>query len=144
MVVEHRAKLEFHTPCERQTSLELASFSPLQRVAGLSCPEPAFFFPPLQAGEGQGGGVMTESPKNRSSRRLTIKILRHNPQDPESEPRFESYEIDEAPGMTLFIALNQIRDEQAPSLQFDFVCRAGICGSCGMLINGRPGWPVAR
>ena len=22
---------------------------------------------------------------------------------------------------------------------FDFVCRAGICGSCGMLINGRPG-----
>src|SRR4029450_8349665 len=26
-----------------------------------------------------------------------------------------------------------------PSLQFDFVCRAGICGSCGMMINGRPG-----
>jgi len=76
---------------------------------------------------------------DQSARRLTIKILRHNPQDPESEPRFESYEIDEAPGMTLFIALNQIRDEQAPSLQFDFVCRAGICGSCGMLINGRPG-----
>jgi fumarate reductase iron-sulfur subunit len=23
-------------------------------------------------------------------------------------------------------------------LQFDFVCRAGVCGSCGMLINGRP------
>ncbi|MEE4108991.1 MAG: fumarate reductase iron-sulfur subunit, partial [Halieaceae bacterium] len=28
---------------------------------------------------------------------------------------------------------------QDPSLSFDFVCRAGICGSCGMLINGRPG-----
>ena len=41
--------------------------------------------------------------------------------------------------MTLFLALNEIRDTQAPSLQFDFVCRAGICGSCGMLINGRPG-----
>lgn len=40
--------------------------------------------------------------------------------------------------MTLFIALNEIRETQDPSLQFDFVCRAGICGSCGMIINGRP------
>jgi hypothetical protein len=31
------------------------------------------------------------------------------------------------------------RDPGSPSLQVDFVCRAGICGSCGMLINGRPG-----
>jgi fumarate reductase iron-sulfur subunit len=41
--------------------------------------------------------------------------------------------------MTLFIALNLIRDEQEPGLAFDFVCRAGVCGSCAMLINGRPG-----
>jgi fumarate reductase iron-sulfur subunit len=41
--------------------------------------------------------------------------------------------------MTLFIALSDIRENQDPSLQFDFVCRAGICGSCGMIINGRPG-----
>jgi len=40
--------------------------------------------------------------------------------------------------MTLFIALNEIRQTQDPSLQFDFVCRAGICGSCGMIVNGRP------
>ena len=37
-----------------------------------------------------------------------------------------------------FIALTEIRDKLDASLQFDFVCRAGICGSCGMLINGRP------
>jgi fumarate reductase iron-sulfur subunit len=41
--------------------------------------------------------------------------------------------------MTLFIALNEIREKQDASLQFDFVCRAGICGSCAMVINGRPG-----
>ena len=40
--------------------------------------------------------------------------------------------------MTLFIALNEIREHQDASLQFDFVCRAGICGSCAMVINGRP------
>src|SRR3990172_1404765 len=71
-------------------------------------------------------------------RRLTIHILRYNPQDPESVPHLQAYELEEAFGMTLFIALNEIREKQDPSLQFDFVCRAGICGSCGMVVNGRP------
>jgi fumarate reductase iron-sulfur subunit len=51
----------------------------------------------------------------------------------------QRYELEEADGMTLFIALNEIREKQDPSLQFDFVCRAGICGSCGMMVNGKPG-----
>lgn len=71
-------------------------------------------------------------------RRLKIGVLRYNPQQPGSVPRIQTYEIEEAEGMTLFIALNEIREKQDPSLQFDFVCRAGICGSCGMVINGRP------
>src|SRR5262249_46326905 len=77
-------------------------------------------------------------PAAGTPRRLRISILRYNPQDPESRPRLEPYEIEEGEGMTLFIALNDIRAKYDPSLQFDFVCRAGICGSCGMLINGRP------
>jgi len=72
-------------------------------------------------------------------RRLNIRILRYNPQDAGSEPRVETFELDEADNMTLFIALNEIRENLDASLQFDFVCRAGICGSCAMLINGRPG-----
>ena len=72
-------------------------------------------------------------------RRLTFQILRYNPHDPSSAPRMQRYELEEADSMTLFIALNEIREKQDPSLQFDFVCRAGICGSCGMMINGRPG-----
>ena len=71
-------------------------------------------------------------------RRLKISVLRFNPQQAGSVPRMQTYEIDEADGMTLFIALNEIREKQDASLQFDFVCRAGICGSCGMMINGRP------
>jgi fumarate reductase iron-sulfur subunit len=50
----------------------------------------------------------------------------------------ESFRLEETESMTLYIALNQIREEQDPSLQFDFCCRAGICGSCAMLINGKP------
>ena len=73
------------------------------------------------------------------SRTLTFHIFRHTPADPNSVPRMDSYRLTESEGMTLFIALNLIREEQDPRLSFDFVCRAGVCGSCGMVINGRPG-----
>lgn len=77
---------------------------------------------------------MAETP----NRKLRIHALRYNPAQAGDEPRIQTYEVEEAPGMTLFIALSEIREKQDPSLQFDFVCRAGICGSCGMMINGRP------
>ena len=50
----------------------------------------------------------------------------------------DTFYIEETPRLNLFTALSKIREEQAPDLMFDFVCRAGICGSCGMVINGRP------
>jgi len=73
------------------------------------------------------------------ARRLSIRVLRHNPQDPASVPHMQSYEIEETEQTSLYLALSEIRERLDPSLQFDFVCRAGVCGSCGMLINGRPG-----
>lgn len=76
---------------------------------------------------------------NAPLRKLRFHILRHDPRNPESVPHFQTFEIEEAAGMTLFIALNEIRATLDPSLAFDFVCRAGICGSCGMVIAGRPG-----
>jgi fumarate reductase iron-sulfur subunit len=82
---------------------------------------------------------MKQIPLQQAARTLRIQILRHNPRDPDSQPRLQTFEIEEADTMTLFIALSEIRERQDPSLQFDFVCRAGICGSCGMIINGRPG-----
>ena len=77
--------------------------------------------------------------RQTENRQLQINVLRFNPQDPDSLPRMQTYEIEEADNMTLFMVLTEIREHQDASLQFDFVCRAGICGSCGMLINGRPG-----
>lgn len=71
-------------------------------------------------------------------RRLRFEIFRLNPEDPASRPHMDRFELDETPYMTLFIALNRIRETLDPSLQFDFACRSAICGSCGMLVNGRP------
>jgi len=71
-------------------------------------------------------------------RQLTFHIFRYNPEDPNSQPHTDDFRLEETDSMTLFIALNRIREEQDPTLQFDFCCRAGICGSCAMVINGRP------
>ncbi len=81
----------------------------------------------------------TISHSAHSLRTLNISVLRYDPQDANSIPHVETFQIEEAEGMTLYIALNDIRAKYDSSLQFDFVCRAGICGSCGMIINGRPG-----
>lgn len=72
------------------------------------------------------------------SREITISILKFNPKDENSKPVFVDYKLQETHGMTLFIALNKIRATQDADLSFDFVCRAGICGSCGMVVNGKP------
>ena len=72
------------------------------------------------------------------ARKLKINILRYDPHVPEERPKMETFEVTEAPGMTLYIVLNDIRKHLDASLKFDFVCRAGICGSCSMLVNGRP------
>jgi fumarate reductase iron-sulfur subunit len=72
------------------------------------------------------------------SRDITISVLKFNPRDEDSKPEFVEYNLKETPGMTLFIALTKIREEIDADLSFDFVCRAGICGSCGMVVNGVP------
>jgi fumarate reductase iron-sulfur subunit len=78
-----------------------------------------------------GGGVATGT-------RIRVHVLRYNPAEPESVPHMQTYELEQTEGMTLFIALSEIREKLDPTLQFDFVCRAGICGSCAMMVNGRP------
>jgi len=71
-------------------------------------------------------------------REITLSILKFSPNNKDSKPVFVDFKLEETPGMTLFIALTKIREEMDPDLAFDFVCRAGICGSCGMVINGKP------
>ena len=56
-------------------------------------------------------------------------------QDP---PRFQSYRIAIAPRSSLLDALLQIQDDQDPSLAFRYSCRGLVCGSCGVVLNGRP------
>jgi fumarate reductase iron-sulfur subunit len=76
--------------------------------------------------------------RQHEGRRLRFEIFRLDASQVDTEPRIDTFELDETPWMTLFLALNRIREEQDPSLQFDFACRSAVCGSCGMMVNGRP------
>ena len=82
--------------------------------------------------------MSTSQNRPTTGQKIRLHIMRYNPADPQSVPRMQTFELEQTEGMTLFIALSEIREKLDPSLQFDFVCRAGICGSCGMMINGRP------
>ncbi len=74
----------------------------------------------------------------KMSREITITTLKYNPSDENSKPTFVDYKLEETPGMTLYIALSKIKATLDHDLTSDFVCRAGICGACGMIINGKP------
>jgi len=60
--------------------------------------------------------------------------------------RFERYEVpDASPNMSFLELLDDINETIAARGQepiaFDHDCREGICGSCGVVINGRPHGP---
>ena len=54
------------------------------------------------------------------------------------EARYESYDVQTTPGMSVLEALFAIQDEYDDSLAFRYACRGAVCGSCAMTINREP------
>ncbi|MGD0319101.1 MAG: succinate dehydrogenase/fumarate reductase iron-sulfur subunit [Nitrososphaerales archaeon] len=52
--------------------------------------------------------------------------------------RLVRYELKYRKGMTVLDALTEVREKQDSSLGYRHSCRMGICGSCGMTIEGVP------
>ncbi len=69
----------------------------------------------------------------------TFRVLRYDAKTPEAKPSFSSYRVRVIPGLTVLTVLNRIRDEIDGTLAFRSSCRAATCGSCAMIINGKPG-----
>ena len=68
---------------------------------------------------------------------VTFRMRRFDPET-DRAPRWEEQSVDVAPGMTVLDGLWKVKEQHSPSLAWRSSCRMGICGSCGMLINGRP------
>lgn len=56
----------------------------------------------------------------------------------DERPRYDVYEVEEKPGMTVLEALFTIKEEYDGTLSFRYSCRGAVCGSCGVMINGIP------
>jgi Succinate dehydrogenase/fumarate reductase, Fe-S protein subunit len=67
-------------------------------------------------------------------RKLKFRVFRFNG---EGKGSYSSYTLDVKNGMTLLDALLKIKENYDPSLTFRYSCRMGICGSCGVLANGK-------
>jgi succinate dehydrogenase / fumarate reductase iron-sulfur subunit len=67
-----------------------------------------------------------------------VKIFRYDPSTAD-EGHFDSYklEIPDESTTTILDVLLRVQREQDPSVAFRYACRVNMCGSCGMVINGK-------
>jgi succinate dehydrogenase / fumarate reductase iron-sulfur subunit len=73
-----------------------------------------------------------EAPKE-----VVYRVRRFRPEE-ERRPVWQTYRIAWTHGMTVLDGLWQIKETVDPTVAFRASCRMGVCGSCGMLVNGQP------
>lgn len=56
------------------------------------------------------------------------------------EGSFQTFTTPRREHQTVLDVVTEIQRAQDPTLSYRFACRVGICGSCAMVVNGRPRW----
>ncbi len=68
---------------------------------------------------------------------VTFKVFRYDPDDGQAARTFQDYEVQNTKGMTILEGIYWIMENLDPTLAFRSACRAAICGSDAMHINGQ-------
>lgn len=68
---------------------------------------------------------------------IQIEVLRYRPEQ-EDQPVWQRYDVPFSDDMSVLQALHYIKDELDGTLGYRWSCRMAICGSCGMMIAGKP------
>jgi fumarate reductase iron-sulfur subunit len=68
---------------------------------------------------------------------LELIVSRYDPER-DTEPRSQSYTVSYTSETVVLDALNDVKENQDGSVTFRWSCRMGVCGSCGMTVNGTP------
>ncbi len=71
------------------------------------------------------------------TKKVVLHVTRYRPEQ-EAEPTIQEYEVPFTDDWVLLDALNYVKDKIDGSLSYRWSCRMGICGSCGMMVNGEP------
>jgi succinate dehydrogenase iron-sulfur subunit len=69
--------------------------------------------------------------------RILLQIARYRPEQ-ESEVTFDEHEVPCRKEWAVLDGLNYVKDQIDGTLSYRWSCRMGICGSCGMMVNGEP------
>jgi succinate dehydrogenase / fumarate reductase iron-sulfur subunit len=67
---------------------------------------------------------------------FTLKVRRFKPEEGEG-PYWENFDVELDPTLSVLDGLLQAKDRDDGSLAVRCSCRAAICGSCGMKVNGQ-------
>lgn len=67
---------------------------------------------------------------------VTVTLCRYNPAT-DAAPAYATYEVPWKEHITVLQCLNYINEYDEP-ITFDFSCRAGLCGRCGVTVNDKP------
>src|SRR5436189_1977662 len=70
-------------------------------------------------------------------RTISLNVFRYLPEQ-EDQPRFQTYTVPYREDWVVLDALNYIKDTLDGTLSYRWSCRMGVCGSCGMMVNGEP------
>ena len=68
---------------------------------------------------------------------IVLEVTRYRPEQ-ETEPTVQEYEVPFTKDWVILDALNYVKDNLDGSLSYRWSCRMGICGSCGMMVDGEP------
>ena len=68
---------------------------------------------------------------------ITLEVTRYRPER-EAAPTVQSYAVPVREEWTILDGLNYVKDRLDGSVSYRWSCRMGICGSCGMTVNGDP------
>src|ERR671938_1208470 len=69
---------------------------------------------------------------------FTLKLRRYLPESGEAA-YWQEFTVDLEPHRSVLEAILKVKAEQDGSIGIRCSCRAAICGSCGVRINGKPG-----
>lgn len=73
------------------------------------------------------------------TKKIKMKVFRYVPgKDAEGQSRYQTYEVDYRDEDVILDGINFIKDHLDATLAFRWSCRMGVCGSCGMMVDGVP------